>query len=336
MVCRVSPRLTLLRLTLLRATLLRATLLRVLASAVILLGVGGAARAQMLAAASTPASAPVQPLAPAGAVPAGAPPAAGEMPPPAPTEAPPPSAVETAPLAGTLAASPTRAPNVSYGVGARLRWVSVPKWMLNLFTKKNMALSSWAAAAEFFRRKGEFDFIVSVGYQSLSPDDGNWLGRGHDASVDTDYVQFNGLGFWGVDAAFVWHTYFNDWFGLHYGAGLGLGIVTGQMLRTSNNPAICNEGNAGDPTKCFPKGIAPCPGGGTSCYGTEIGALGPGPDDPNNPHRFADSNIPPVLPIVNVLVGVDFRLPHVRGWEAKIEGGFYDAFFLGGGVGYTF
>jgi len=47
-------------------------------------------------------------------------------------------------------------------------------------------------------------------------------------------------------------------------------------------------------------------------------------------------NVPPALPIVNVLVGVDFRLPHVRGWEAKLEGGFYDAFFLGGGVGYTF
>ncbi len=46
--------------------------------------------------------------------------------------------------------------------------------------------------------------------------------------------------------------------------------------------------------------------------------------------------MPPALPIVNVLIGVDFRLPHVRGWEAKLEGGFYDAFFLGGGVGYTF
>jgi len=39
---------------------------------------------------------------------------------------------------------------------------------------------------------------------------------------------------------------------------------------------------------------------------------------------------------VNLLVGVDFRLPQVRGWEARIEGGFYDAFFLGGAVGYTF
>ena len=62
----------------------------------------------------------------------------------------------------------------------------------------------------------------------------------------------------------------------------------------------------------------------------------PGPDDPNNPHQFADPNKPSVLPIVNILFGVDFRLPQVRGWEAKLEGGFYDAFFLGGAVGYTF
>jgi len=43
-----------------------------------------------------------------------------------------------------------------------------------------------------------------------------------------------------------------------------------------------------------------------------------------------------VVPILNAVLGVDFRVPTLRGWEARIEGGFYDAFFLGGGVGYTF
>jgi hypothetical protein len=260
-------------------------------------------------------------------------PSSAEMPPPVVTgpqnvTAPP----ETEPLAGSLAASPTRAPNVSYGVAARLRWVSIPAWMLNLFTKKNVPLSSYSVAAEFFRRKGEFDFIVSIGYMSLSPPDGNWLGRGHDASVDTDYVQFKGLGLAGIDASFVWHTFFNDWVGMHYGAGLGIGLVTGQLLRTSNGTG-CTEANAGDFTKCHPIG-AVCPPSG--CTDASLAALGPGPDDPANPHRFVDGNVPPALPIVNVLVGVDFRLPQVRGWEAKIEGGFSDAFFLGGGVGYTF
>ena len=187
-------------------------------------------------------------------------------------------------------------------------------------------------AAEVYRRKGEFDFIFSIGYQNMSPPDGNWLGKGHDPTIDTDYVQFKGLGFVGIDASFVWHTFFTDWFGLHYGAGIGIGIVTGHMLRTSNGTG-CTEANAGDFTKCHPIG-ADCPPSG--CTDASLNALGPGPDDPNNPHRFTDPNVPPALPIVNVLVGFDFRLPNVRGWEAKIEGGFYDAFFLGGGVGYTF
>jgi hypothetical protein len=140
----------------------------------------------------------------------------------------------------------------------------------------------------------------------------------------------------------VWHTFFTDWVGMHYGAGLGLGIVTGHILRTSNGTgagptaatsSLCNDATAGDYTKCHPIG-AICPPSG--CTDASLAALGPGPDDPQNPHRFTDPNVPPALPIVNVLVGFDFRLPHVRGWEAKVEGGFSDAFFLGGGVGYTF
>jgi hypothetical protein len=296
------------------------TLLRFFATALIVLSMGlGAARAE------APAGAAAQP--------------AGEMPAPTPTEvpAPTPTADETPPLAGTLAAAPSRASNVSYGVGYRLRWVSVPKWMLNLFTTQNVPLSSWATALEFFRRKGEFDFIVSVGYQNMSPDDGNWLGRGHDPTIDTDYVQFKGLAFWGIDASFVWHTFFNDWFGMHYGAGLGLGIVTGQMLRTSNGTLPGCMTNPGDVNACHPIG-AMCMNG--VCTDASLASLNPqgsaSTDSNNTPHRFADGNIPPAIPIVNVIVGVDFRLPNVRGWEARIEGGFYDAFFLGGTVAYTF
>jgi hypothetical protein len=48
------------------------------------------------------------------------------------------------------------------------------------------------------------------------------------------------------------------------------------------------------------------------------------------------ADVPPAVPIFNVQLGLDFRVPTIRGWEARIEGGFYDAFFLGGGVGYTF
>ncbi len=313
MVCRTSPRLTL------------------IAVGVLSLVAGRALAQTPPAAGAAAVGSPAAPVQPVGAAPAVE---GGAMPAPVATEVPAAAPEDASPVAGTLAATATRAPNVSYGVGARLRWVSVPAWMLNLFTKRNVPLSSYAFAAEFMRRKGEFDFIVSVGYQNMSPDDGNWLGRGNNPATDTDYVQFKGLGFWGADASFVWHTFFNDWIGMHYGAGLGLGIVTGHMLRTSDGSPGCAT-NPGDYTKCYPVTLpAPCPASG--CTDASLAALGTGPDDPANPHRFTDPNVPPALPIVNVLVGLDFRLPHVRGWEAKLEGGFYDAFFLGGGVGYTF
>jgi hypothetical protein len=260
----------------------------------------------------------------------------GAMPPPV-ESAPPatagaPGSAGAAPAAGLVEEGAPRPADLSYGVGARLRWVSIPRWMLNLFTKTNVPLSSWATALEVFRRKGDFEFIVSVGYQNMSPGDGNWLGKSHDASVDTDYVQFKGLGFVGLDASFVWHTAFNDWFGMHYGAGIGLGIVTGSIQRTSNFSG-CTDANAGDVSRCHPLGVDPT---SSTTIDRQIQNLGPGVDDPADPHRFTDNNVPGAIPIVNILVGLDFRLPRLRGWEAKLEGGFYDAFFLGGGVGMTF
>ncbi|HMF41776.1 MAG TPA: hypothetical protein VKQ32_13955 [Polyangia bacterium] len=279
------------------------------------------------------------------------PPAA--MPQPTETAAPPPAegaapgAAGPVVPAGALAEeAPLQRPaDLSYGVAARLRWISVPSWMLNLFTKKNVPLSSWGTGLEFFRRKANFDLIGSLNYQNMSPPDGNWLGKGHSADIDTDYVQFQDLALWSADISFVWHTVFNEWFGMHYGAGIGVAYVHGTIWRTSNGvprnpdgtpgtgPNACTEQNAGDITKCYPKGATPNGSGGLNLPPS---VLTPGPDDQANPHRFADPNKPSVLPIVNVLIGVDFRLPQVRGWEAKIEGGFYDAFFLGGAVGYTF
>src|SRR5262245_36445192 len=267
--------------------------------------------------------------------------AADPEPMPAPTESAPPGAPpgegsDTRPVvpAGAIGeeAPAARAADLSYGVAARLRWVTVPAWLLNLFTKKNVPLSSWGTGIEFFRRKANFDLVLSFSYQNMSPPDGNWLGKGHMASIDTDYVQFSGLALWGVDLSFVWHAPINEWFGIHFGAGIGVAYVAGDILRTSN--AGCTEANAGDFTMCKPVGSTYNPSSNTLTLSPTT--LLPGPDDNANPHRFADPNVPPVLPIVNLLVGVDFRLPQVRGWEARIEGGFYNAFFLGGAIGYTF
>ena len=237
------------------------------------------------------------------------------------------------PVVGAVATEEAvRPPDLSYGVATRLRWVSVPRWVLNLFTKQNVPLSSWASALEVFRRKGDFEFAFSIGYQNMTPADGNWLGKGNNASTDTDYVQVRGLGFLGIDASFIGHTRVTDWFGLHYGAGLGIATIFGNVYRTSDSTS-CTDANAGNINLCHPAGVTP---GSGQTIDQQIQALGPGTDSAATPHRFSDPNVPGFLPIVNIVVGVDFKLPRTRGWEAKLEGGFYDAFFLGGGIGYTF
>lgn len=232
--------------------------------------------------------------------------------------------------------TPGRPKDLSYGVAARLRWVSVPRWFLDLFTKQNVPLSSWATAFEVFRRKSDFEFAFSVGYQNMTPPDGNWLGKTNDAATETNYVQVRGLGFLGLDVAFIWHSWLSSWFGLHYGAGLGIAVVFGDVLRTSDGNgmgSVCNDDTAGNVNLCHPVGVDPT---SSETIDRQIARLGPGLDSASTPHRFSDPNVPGFLPIVNILAGIDFRLPGVRGWEAKLEGGFYDAFFLGGGVGYTF
>lgn len=298
----------------------------------------GTARAQTPAPEPPPGPA-VTPLAPAMPPPT---PAAPAMPPPvAATPStttsdalPPPS---TPPQ--TLVRNQTqyqRPTDLAYGLAMRFRWVSVPAFMLNVFTKKNVPLGFRALpgawAIEGFRRKDNFDVAASIGYQAMSPDDGNWLGTGKSFTDDTDFVQFRSLGFVNVDLSFIWHTMFTDWIGMHYGAGLGVGFVTGKILRTSDTG--CTDSNIGDLTQCHPKGLV-CTG--TSCPEAQLAATeGKGVDTPDDPHRFSDPNVPSLIPIINAVIGLDFRVPSLRGWEAKIEGGFYDAFFLGGGIGYTF
>jgi hypothetical protein len=236
------------------------------------------------------------------------------------------------PAAAPGVAQPAGEPVVRYGVAVRMpRWVSVPSWFLDLFTKENVPLSTFSSfGAEFIRRKGDFDIVFGIGYQNMSPEDGNWLGKGKEASIDTDFVQFRDLSMIGADVAFVQRRMFNRYFGMHYGAGLGLAIVRGEMLRVSND--FCNNANAGNEALCRPN-YCPPEGCNEAQHRLREGNVDGGPSDP---HRFRDNNVPGAVPILNMTLGVDLQLPELRGFEARLEGGFYNAFFLGLAFGYVF
>jgi len=219
-----------------------------------------------------------------------------------------------------------------YGLGLRARWVSVPSWLLGVFLDQSKSISSYSMGLEGFRRHGNFDFVLGVAWQSLSPPDGNWLGKGKNPATDTDYVQFRGLGAVSIDAAFILRKDLGQYVTFHYGGGVGLAIVTGKILRTSDGGG--DGANApGDVTKCFPQLTPPCSSG--PCSESQLKASEGNQDTYQHGSRFTDGNFPPVYPILELLTGFDFRIPSVDGLEVKVEGGyFFPYFFAGGGLVY--
>lgn len=228
-----------------------------------------------------------------------------------------------------------------YGIAARWRYIMVPGWFLDFFAQKNVPLyTAGSLGLEGFRRKIDKDdpnrsweLAVGVGYQNMSPPDGYWLGKGKSKAYDADLVQARDLSLITMDAAFVTRQFFNRYFGIHYGAGLGLGIVRGKLLRTS---AEYNQGN-GQYTVTV-NGAQACGPSGRNCNETLLNQSStlPGPDQAGNPRRFQETSVPGALPIINLLLGIDVRapLPNGQALEFRLEGGFFDAFFVGTTVAY--
>jgi hypothetical protein len=230
-------------------------------------------------------------------------------------------------------AAPPAAETTRYGVGIRMpRWVTVPDWFLGAFLAESVPLSTFSSfGVEFIRRKANFDIVVGLSYQNMSPGDGNWLGKGKDPGLDTDFLQFRGLSLLGVDAAFVGRRSLGEYVALRYGAGLGLALVRGKLLRTSS--ANCTSANVSDVRACRPDLMCPATGCTEANFVASEGYVDGGPGEP---HRFPEPNVPGALPIINLSLGFDFRLPSLPGAEARFEGGFYDAFFLGLAFSYIF
>ena len=297
----------------------------------LILGFGTEANARKGKAAQTqPQEAPASASPAEAAVPpaeAGAPPAEAPAEPAAATEGP----VDEKPASPAGPANPPQ-----FGVGFRARMISLPSAFLKAFTKANQGLLSYGVGLDGFRRKrdnenpnrfSEISFAVT--YQNMSPPDGNWLGNGHNAAIDTDWVQFKNFAFWTIDLSFIERQYFNEVFGIHYGAGVGLTIVQGDVLRTKSYG--CNDQNL---NTCRP---IVCTGG--VCTEAELAATQNGrPSSATDPHRFREGAVWPAAPALTLMTGLDFRIPQTQGLEFRLDAGFFDflVIFVGGSVAYVF
>lgn len=198
---------------------------------------------------------------------------------------------------------------VKWGVGLRLRYVVIPKFLLEQFWEEvATGPANPGFGVDVVRKRGDDEFSFGFEYESLSGDEGFWLEKGDDAvsnGMTPDLVEFDGFSWLTIDASFVFHKPLHEKFALRYGGGFGLGILFGEVTQTD---ATCSSRNINDPGVCMEN-----PGGGQV-------------DDP--------VDIPPVFPVINLIFGGQLRpIPDLA---INFEVGLRTAFYTGVGAQYMF
>ncbi len=227
--------------------------------------------------------------------------------------------------------------STEHSVGWRAWMFIVPSWMVGLFANVNPEWSgvlSIATGPEYVFRRGGLDVVLSLQYTGLGADPGYFHGKS-EGDVATERVTSSLWGLY-VNALFLWHHRFNDWFELQYGAGVGLGYVGGDLNRTQ---VYANGG--GGYTECD----ARPPPGGTPGVITHGGYC----DTANNHYLYSDGtrysegrltdtngSIPPVVPWISLPhLALHFR-PH-RNVDVRVDGGFaLIGFYTGLAAHYVF
>lgn len=193
-------------------------------------------------------------------------------------------------------------PKTDYGIGVRLRSVFIPEGLIEFFVEDAPGgISNFGFGVEGVRRRGDLEMSLGIEYESLNGKDGLWIDKGDSIPQDeVDLVQFEDFAWVTVDATFVWHTRFHEMFALRYGAGIGLGILMGDVLRTDY-----------------------------VCPGTELAAppCVQRTSPPAENIRTPEDKVPPVFPVLNAVIGAQFRPAKKVSINAEI--GMRTAFYYG-------
>jgi hypothetical protein len=222
-------------------------------------------------------------------------------------------------------------PTTPYQLGVRIRPLFVTSAMLAPYLDARTSMETFSVGIEFIYHRRTFDVVTSLDFSWLDVHDGNYLGKGNPPDLDTKFTEFRGLSFLSADVSIIGHYPLTRWLELRGGAGLGIGVVFGDVLVTTNW-TNCNAGNVNDIAQCHPVGVdLTAPNREEQLAATEA----PGQrDTAQTPHRHVASEKPPAMAVVNILMGFRFILhPRVT---MQVEGGFRNAAFVGVGAHYLF
>lgn len=209
---------------------------------------------------------------------------------------------------GVNATVTSQEPSAQFGFGVRLRQVYILEPILELFFGDVPgSTANFGIGGEFIRRKGNFALTLGIEYDKLAAAEGLWLEKGDHAPMDEpDLIEFQDFGWIGLDINFMWQANLGRMFGIRYGAGLGIALVLGEVLHTDYR-----------------------------CTTSELSLSTCDRSPVLENDRTPDEDIPPVFPIVNMVLGVEFR--PIDSIAINIEGGLRSLFpFAGASAAYLF
>ncbi len=210
------------------------------------------------------------------------------------------------------------ADKVDLGIGARVRFMTIPQGEFELFFVGHaMPLTAVGYSGQFIRRKGNLDIEKAVEYEKLVPQSGWWLDNGNNpglAGESPDYRTFD-ISAVGVSATFVWHAQLSKIFQFRYGVGFGALAGFGSMKKTPVVGHTCDTA-----TTTADLNTSDTTAGGHCVLDTSM---------------TSDQSYPPVLPLVNLVTGIRVKVADQLSFDVEI--GVEDfLLFTGIGFGYFF
>lgn len=223
----------------------------------------------------------------------------------------------------------TMQPVAKHGIGLRVRGLFLPGWLLGTVFDANTALNSTAFGVEWVRHKGNMDMVGTIDFGFYSLNDGNFMSNGKNPATEVDYIQFRNLNLLALGVDWIWHRDITHWLSFVYGGGVGIGVVLGDVFRVSN--ANCTPENMNDINACYPKMLK---GRLNEREAVLAASLASGKDTPDDPHLYPEDGLWPVVPVLHLLVGVNFKLSDSV--SVRADAGFHNAFYLGAAGHYYF
>jgi hypothetical protein len=229
-----------------------------------------------------------------------------------------------------------------HALAVRARWVTVPGWELSPYTTAHTQLNGgFSFGAEYLYLMKNFDVVISLDYSWLNADSGNFLARNHIPATDTHFIAFDKLSSLSLDASIIGHWNLASWLEIRVGAGLGLGVVFGNIYQI--NSGGCNAMNLDDLSKCYPRNQNyhvndPLPSDANMASWCEPDLRDSNKDTVASPCLRRVETYPMnarVVPVINTLLG--FRARAHRNVYVHLETGWrLVGFYLGAGPEFRF